>query len=89
MAHVRMASSRRSGHTVHMLDARHFKAQDLRGLSPDALAAVAEQMLQRIAEQGKLLDERDKHIGERFIPGRSRHRPAHHVKPHPSAAYKG
>ena len=47
-----------------MLDVRDFKAQDLRGLSPDALAAAAEQMLQRIAEQGKLLDERDKHIGE-------------------------
>ena len=47
-----------------MLDVRHFKAQDLRGLSPDALAAAAEQMLQRIAEQSKQLDERDKHIGE-------------------------
>jgi len=47
-----------------MLDARTIKAQDLRGLSPDALAAAAEQMLQRIAEQSKQLDERDKHIGE-------------------------
>jgi Transposase DDE domain len=26
---------------------------------------------------------------QRFIPGRSRPRPANHVKPHPSAAYKG
>lgn len=26
---------------------------------------------------------------QRFIPGRSRPRPAHHVKPHPSAVYKG
>jgi hypothetical protein len=26
---------------------------------------------------------------QRFVPGRSRPRPAHHVKPHPSAAYKG
>jgi transposase len=43
---------------------RDFKAQDLRGLSPEALAAAAEQMLQRIAEQSKQLDERDKHIGE-------------------------
>jgi len=25
---------------------------------------------------------------QRFIPGRSRPRPAHHVKPHPSLAYK-
>jgi transposase len=47
-----------------MLGVRHFKAQDLRGLSPEALAAAAEQMLQRIAEQSKQLDERDKHIGE-------------------------
>ena len=47
-----------------MLNVRDFKAQDLHGLSPDALAAAAEQMLQRIAEQSKQLDERDKHIGE-------------------------
>ena len=47
-----------------MLDVRALKAQDLHGLSPDALAAAAEQMLQRIAEQSKQLDERDKHIGE-------------------------
>jgi hypothetical protein len=26
---------------------------------------------------------------QRFVPGRSRPRPAHHVKPHPSCAYKG
>jgi len=26
---------------------------------------------------------------QRFVPGRSRPRPAHHVKPHPSVAYKG
>ena len=38
-----------------MLDVRHFKAQDLQGLSPDELAAAAEQMLQRIAEQSKQL----------------------------------
>jgi transposase len=47
-----------------MLDVRDFKAQDLRGLSPDALTAAAEQMLQRIAQQRKQLDERDRHIGE-------------------------
>ena len=39
-----------------MLDARHFKAQDLRGLSPDALAAAAEQMLAHIGEQSKRID---------------------------------
>lgn len=26
---------------------------------------------------------------QRFVPGRSRPRPAYHIKPHPSAAYKG
>jgi hypothetical protein len=26
---------------------------------------------------------------QRFIPGRSRPRPVHHVKPHPHAVYKG
>ena len=51
-----MASSKWSWHTVHMLDVRALKAQDLRGLSPDALAAAAEQMLQRIAEQSKRID---------------------------------
>lgn len=51
-----MASVQWSGHTVHMLDVRNFKAQDLRGLSPDALAAVAEQMLAHIGEQSKHID---------------------------------
>ena len=39
-----------------MLDVRDFKAQDLRGLSPEALAAVAEKMLAHIAEQSKRID---------------------------------
>ena len=64
LAHVRMASSRWSGHTVHMLDARHFTAQDLRGLSPGALATAAEQMLAHISEQSKHISEQSKHIGE-------------------------
>ena len=62
LAHVRMASSRWSGHTVHMLDARHFTAQDLRGLSPDALAAAAEKMLAHISEQSKHIGEQTKRI---------------------------
>ena len=47
-----------------MLDVRHFKAQDLRGLSPGALATAAEQMLAHISEQSK-------HIGEQtdLAPG--------------------
>ena len=59
-----MVLLRRPGHTVDMLDAPHFKVQDLRGLSPEVLAGVAEQMLQRIAEQSALLAERDRHINE-------------------------
>ena len=45
-----------------MLDMRHFKAQDLRGLSPDALAAAAEQMLAHISEQSKHIGEQSKRI---------------------------
>ena len=45
-----------------MLDVRHFKAQDLHGLSPDALAAVAKQMLAHICEQSKQLGEQSKRI---------------------------
>ena len=45
-----------------MLDVRHFKAQDLRGLSPEDLTAVAEQMLAHIAEQSKHIGEQSKRI---------------------------
>ena len=45
-----------------MLDVRDFKAQDLRGLSPDALVAVAEQMLAHIGEQSKHIGEQSKRI---------------------------
>ena len=56
IAHLRMASSMDAGHTLHMLDVRHFKAQDLCGLSPEDLAVVAEQTLAHIAEQRKRVD---------------------------------
>ena len=45
-----------------MLDVRDFKAQDLRGLSPDALAVLAEQMLAHIGEQSKHIGEQSKRI---------------------------
>ncbi|MBA3599101.1 MAG: hypothetical protein H0W40_17260 [Methylibium sp.] len=45
-----------------MLDVRALNAQDLRGLSSEALVTAAEQMLQRIGAQSKQLDERDQHI---------------------------
>ena len=38
-----------------MLDMRTLQVQNLRGLSPDALAAAAELMLQHIAEQSKCI----------------------------------
>ena len=57
-----MAESKGSWHTVHMLDVRDFKAQDLRGLSPDALVAVAEQMLAHIGLQSKHIGEQSKRI---------------------------
>jgi len=45
-----------------MLDVRDFKAQDLHGLSPDALAAAAEQMLAHIGEQSRHISEQSKRI---------------------------
>ena len=45
-----------------MLDVRALKAQDIRGLSPDALAALAEQMLAHIGEQSKHIGEQGKRI---------------------------
>ena len=57
-----MALLRWSGHTVRMLDVRSLQAQDLRGLTPEALVLAAEQMLQRICAQSQQLDERDARI---------------------------
>ena len=45
-----------------MLDVRDFKAQDVRGLSSEALAAVAEKMLTHIGEQSKHIGEQSKRI---------------------------
>ena len=45
------------------------------------LGDVCEVIAQAIATLGT--------TSQRFVPGRSRPRPAHHIKPHPSAAYKG
>ena len=38
----------------YMLDVRDLQAENLQALSPGALAMVAEQMLLRIDEQGRL-----------------------------------
>lgn len=45
-----------------MLNVHDLKAQDLRGLSSEALAAAAGQMLQHIAEQSKHITEQSKRI---------------------------
>ena len=45
-----------------MLDIQALSAQDLRGLSPDAMARVAVQMLTRIAQQSKQIDEQARAI---------------------------
>ena len=50
-----MARPRGIGHTVHMLDVRSFKAQKLRGLSPEDLA-VAEKMSAHFGEQSQRID---------------------------------
>ena len=40
-------------HNTHMLDMAELQTQDLRGLSPDALAAAAEHMLRHIAQMSQ------------------------------------
>lgn len=50
---------------MHRLDLRGFKAQDLRGPSPDALAAVAEHMLAPIGEPSKQIGAHSKRIDSR------------------------
>ena len=45
-----------------MLDIQALSAQDLRGLSPDAMVQAAEQMLTRIALQSKQIDEQARAI---------------------------
>jgi hypothetical protein len=52
-------------HNTRMLNVHELKAQDLRGLSPGALTEIAEQMLQRIAEQSMHIDRQSKQIAER------------------------
>lgn len=41
---------------------RDLQDQDLRGLSPEALTALAQQMLQRLREQDRDIAQRDQHI---------------------------
>ena len=48
-----------------MLDLQGLNAQDLQGLSPRTLADVAAQMLARIGEQSKFIDEQSQQLHER------------------------
>lgn len=52
-----MAAREDRSHNGHMLDAPVFTPQDLKGLSPEAMTRVAEQMLQHIGEQSKQIAE--------------------------------
>lgn len=45
-----------------MLDVRDLQAQDLQGLSPDAVAALAQRMLAHIGEQGRQLQQHTQRI---------------------------
>lgn len=49
-------------HNMCMLDVRDFQAQDLRGLSPEALAEAAEQMLRHISAQAEQIASQAKAI---------------------------
>ena len=50
---------------AHAFTAPQFKAQDLHGLSPAALAEVAAQMLQQINSQSKRIDWQSQQLAER------------------------
>jgi transposase len=47
-----------------VLDLHTLTAGDLRGLNPEAMATVAEQMLARLTAQGKQIEQRDQQIAE-------------------------
>lgn len=57
-----MVRSGMAGHDGPMLDLRDLKAHDLQGLSPDAVAALAQQMLQHIERQASELQQKDREI---------------------------
>ena len=49
-------------HNANMLDTQLLKADDLKGLSPAELTALAAQMLAHIAEQTKHIDAQSKRV---------------------------
>lgn len=50
---------------MRMLDVRTLQAQDLHGLSPEAMAQVAQQMLASLVEQSRLIGEQNTQLDER------------------------
>lgn len=50
---------------MRMLDVRTLQAQDLHGLSPEAMAQVAQQMLASLVEQSRLIGEQSTQLDER------------------------
>jgi len=63
---------------------RSYAAQLMPRLLPRVLLFVGD-VLAAIDDAISLLGT----VTQRFVPGRSRPRPPHHVKPHPRYAYKG
>lgn len=63
---------------------RSYAAQTLSRLWP-RIVMLAGDVIQSVEHAVGLLGR----VTQRFVPGRSRPRPAHHVKPHPHCAYKG
>ena len=60
-----MAPSQWAGHTVHMLDLRTLQTQDLRGLAPEVMTQLAQQMLGSLVEQSRFISEQSKQLDER------------------------
>lgn len=49
-------------HDACMPQLRDLQDHDLQGLSPEAVTALAQQMLQRLREQDRDIAQRDQHI---------------------------
>ena len=50
-AHLPVAATRRHPHDPRMQELHDLKDEDLRGLAPETVAALAHQMLQRLRRQ--------------------------------------
>ena len=57
-----MARQRSAPHNTHMLDVHALKTEDLKGLSPSAMAEVAARMLAHIGEQSRHIGAQAKQL---------------------------